>query len=651
MKTRFWKSLYGLLLVLSSPSSGATEIDSLRRLIPALPDSEKTFLYGDLCWAFKPVSMDSALYYARKAVAFSTKRSLKRGMAQAYSDLASVYFHLGELDTAAKYYEYSLERWQKLNDTAKIGASYLNLGAVKNDIGDTDRSIEYNFKALKIYESLGNPKIQVLILNNMGNSYRQNIDFVNARKYYEEAVALANRSGDKHSMAMAMGNIALIHAHQEDYQKAIDLNQKAYEIFKETRDQNAMHTALNNLGAYHRKLGDNEKGIAYYRKALEISEQAGDKQGQAKYLNNIGNVYSETGHYTRAAEYHFKALELSASIGAKLYLRDVYESLVQLYRRQGQYEKALDMHRKFIAVKDSLLNIEKSRLIAEMQTKYDTEKKEKQIAELNRNSTVKALELDQERSQKNYLIGAAVLLLILGLWIHARYRYRQVLIMDETKLNSQRLKLNSMIEGEEQERKRIAKDLNNGLGGMLATIRKAMIELEKKASSSSSGKSERFSKTRQLINDAGSELQHITQNMLPDVLISEGLSTSLQKVLDNISSLKTELETQGKPYRLDETIEITMYRVLQEVLNNCLKHSKASWLSVKLIFHQNEFIAEVRDNGVGFDPLALENEGLGLKNIRSRIHFIGGRVQLVSQPEEGTTVILKVPVTPLANET
>jgi two-component system NarL family sensor kinase len=310
------------------------------------------------------------------------------------------------------------------------------------------------------------------------------------------------------------------------------------------------------------------------------------------------------------------------------------------YRQSGQPDKALVSLQNSIRVKDSLVNTASEARIAELQTVYETEKKQQQI------------NLQEEQlSKKNFILGSIILLVLLlgllGISAWLRYRLKQRSKLQQEILKQQELATHAVIKAEEDERKRIARDLHDGIGQMMSAARMNLSAFESNIQFGNNEQRESFDKIIGLVDESCKEIRSVSHNMMPNALLKSNLATAIRDFTDKIekNNLDIQLYTEGIDERLDANLEIVFYRVVQECVNNVIKHAKASRLDISIIKDNSGINATIEDNGKGFDENNRENfEGIGLKNILTRVEYLKGTVDIHSAPGKGTLVALNVPL-------
>ena len=290
------------------------------------------------------------------------------------------------------------------------------------------------------------------------------------------------------------------------------------------------------------------------------------------------------------------------------------------------------------------------RNIAELEVKFDTEQKERKIAQQD-------LQIEKEARQKTQiligLIAVGVLLIVSFVFFRNRLKYQRTIAIQKEAIQQQQivelqqqnklLALNSMIEGQEAERLRIAKDLHDSLGGLLSTVKAHFSAIQQEIEQLE--KLNITEKTNSLIDEACIEVRRISHNMMPHALSISGLRGAVEDLADNLKEegFEATLEMKDLP-ELENTREVMIYRLLQEIISNIRKHAEAKTILIQVLPYENGINILVEDNGKGFDyDSAIQKGGLGLKSINSRVQFLDGEIDWNTKPGSGTSITIKIP--------
>ncbi|MFD2717666.1 ATP-binding protein [Hymenobacter monticola] len=415
-------------------------------------------------------------------------------------------------------------------------------------------------------------------------------------------------------------------------------------------DSSVAVLALYNLGGLALRQKNGPEAYRYYRQTLAIDKAEGNEQGQAESWLNLGDALALLHRTAEAEDAYRHALQLARRQRALPIVRVVYNGFATLYEDGNQPAKALQWQKRFQSLNDSIFQQESAQQVAELQTKYDTEKKEAR----NRLQAARLREQQQVIRRRTALLwaGALVALLLAGLaylWV-ARRRLRREVEFAEERQALQQQRAQAVLEAEETERRRIGSDLHDGVGQLLTAAKMNLHALGDELRLSTTGQQAMFQNALDVVDESFREVRSISHNLLPNALIKRGLAQAVRDFLNKIAPdghLKVQLEVVGLDQggRMPATVENVVFRVIQELVQNILKHARATEITLQIIRSADELTVMVEDNGVGFDPAALgEDAGIGLKNIESRMAYLGGRADFDAAPGRGTTVTLAVPM-------
>ncbi len=364
----------------------------------------------------------------------------------------------------------------------------------------------------------------------------------------------------------------------------------------------------------------------------------------------LTELYEKDKEFEKAEKLYLDLLRLPSIPQER---KNYYKNLYILYKKKGDKEKAYKAIEDYIAVQDSSYQQIFDGKIADYEVKYQTQEKEKEILRKN-------LELIKVRNRQRNLVGLAVFAIVLagGMFYFYQRRLKYQREMKEKDMQIQRQKiaeleqknkllaLNSMIEGQESERLRIAQDLHDGLGGLLTTVKAHFNAIEREIANIKNMNV--YEKTNQLIDEACAEVRRIAHDMVPHSLKMNGLQGVLSDIQQSVKSRGVACDVEI--HHLDESIlgeqkAVMIYRIVQEVVNNAMKHANASHLLIQLIGHDHGLNVMIEDNGKGFDINSLiGGKGMGLKSIESRVKYLEGTLNIDSAPSQGTTINIEIPI-------
>lgn len=561
-------------------------------------------------------------------------------------------------------------------------AKIYNMIGISYDIqGLADSSKYYFNKYYTTSKSLGNMALAGNALNNLGMANWNTGRFETALDYFFLSLNIADSLNDEVSQAKSFNNIGLIYQELNDYPRALNYNLKALKLRIKNRSKQINHS-YNNIGICYKNLNQLDSALHYYQLGLEAVQQT-DVNGKAQILHNIGNVYLELGQYEKAIEYCEESLSykddntsnllvystlseiyfLSRNSDKSIYhgLRaleyaegnnnfghqeDIYFNLTRAYALANNisaFEKYAEL---WDAVKDSIFSEQSTKAYSELELQYETQKKEQQIklqnAQLAENEAL--IKLNQ-----TLLVGVIItfilIIIVVFLWIKKK-RKNQLIELQNEKIKGQVAVLNASITSQEKERARYARDLHDGFGQYISLLNINLKNLESDASAGE--RSEIFVSSSKVIDSMYDELRNICFDLMPKTLLANGLESAYSELTQRINKtgrLSIELNVFGLDERLNELQEISLYRICQEWINNVLKYSDATKLTLQLTADNTEITLMLEDNGQGFDKsLLLNGKGNGWKNLKTRTNVIEGVIDLESSPgKRGNVLILNAP--------
>ncbi|MBA2613623.1 MAG: sensor histidine kinase [Bacteroidetes bacterium] len=621
-------------------------VDSVKTLSTSKVDTVRFWAYSELTWLLKENNKPEALNYAQKLYNESKKTGLKKWIAQGLNDIGIVYYKIGDINKALDYAKQSLSIRRIIGNKKDIASSLSKIGNLTNDKGLYAEAIEIQLEVLKLYEELGIDAYIAQTCNNLANIYYALNNNEASINYFKRSNVITTKTGDDFTKSVAIAGIAGNYFDMAQYDSAIFYFNDAKVLFKKHNEYTNYARVCSNIGNIYRIKKDLKKSESYYREALDISQQLGDSSGYALYQNNLGFLFMDGGKLNEAELYMTNALKISKNLGDVQNILKVYKAFIALYIKKGDLKLSEHYFALYEKTKDASFNKEAALRISEAQTKFDVEKKDLEIANNKTELKLKNEESRQKTTIIFSIIGFVILLSISVLLVYRKKKVEQQAKLDAEMATQKELRIKSIIEAEEKERRRIAQDLHDGVGQILSAAKLNLSGLESQINLSNASQKDAFKNALDLIDDSVKEVRAVSHNMMPNTLIKLGLASAIREFITKIGTvpnLKIDLEIVGLDKRIDENIETVLYRVIQEIVANILKHAKATEISLQLIKHEKELSIIVEDNGVGFDTTKINIfEGIGLKNIISRIEFINGTVHFDSTIGHGTTVIIEV---------
>ncbi len=619
----------------------AASQDSLLIGIQSKPDSTKAELYitvAEKSFATPAVADSLAL------LAFQTAKRAGKFNSQGRGAFIICYANLEVnltrskqwADTAVKYFE-------KANNPTWAGFVTRVMGVKYDMTNRTVEAINYFQQSTKYFMQANDSLMIAHNYSSMSLMYHNDLqDFKLGLKYGLDALEMLNRiKRNEQAIWKAVNAVAINYDDDKQLDKALEYHIK--NLSNVGSDIDNLATTNNNIGNTYRKQKKFAKSETYFIKAFEIhNAQHGDYGNDydlATVYNNLSGVNWDLGRPEKAKIYRDSAIHYSLRSKKTEKLLDTYYTAYLASEKNKDYKDAAVFLKYYVDVKDSSMTAERTKIVYDLEVQYESERKQQQIALLKSQSTIKDLELQRSRTLIFAIVGGFIFLTGLLYLFYKRSRDKQRLLHAKEREESQRLRFAAVLEAEENERSRVAKDLHDGIGQLLSTAKLTLSAIDEPASSESS---KMLNNSMQILDEATREVRTISHNLMPATLTQIGLEAALHDLFMKINEsnlLRINLSITGLEERLPPSTEIAVYRVVQEIINNMIKHSKADTITVKIVRSGSAMNLSISDNGIGFEKDSIaKSTGLGWKNIFSRISMLNGEIAVDTQPGSGTSV-------------
>lgn len=617
-------------------------IDSLKAiLVSPKNESERIKTLLELCWELRFVNADTARLYGLQALSLSQDLDNKNYEVEALHNVGITHEAQGNYREALDFELRALALRKEIGDDSKTANTLNNIGIIYDEQGDFPKAIEYYLSARKIYENLKDDEKIAMVIINMAIVFKSQKEYPRVISNYQEALAIYNRLNKKFGIAVCHANLGSVYYYLPNYDSALHYSLLATEEFEAQKVQQFLPTTLCNAGMAYDKLGNKELAKSYLLQAQKLNEEYDNKKELSFVMIYLANIYREEGKPDLAEKMATDALAIAQRINALKEVMDARLSLSEIKAAQRNFEGAYKELNEYGIVKDTLYQQEKARQMAELQTQYETVKKENQILLLKQENEIKDSRLNQS------LLAIFLLLAILGaivafgfLWQN-RLKLKQQAELQTTRAALRESQLKAVIGSQEEERKRFAADLHDGFGQMISALRLSLSRevVEKPTVDHALG----------VLNDMNVEIRNIAFNLMPQVLMKSGIQEALKEFASRINR-SGGVTVLVQTFDLDKEMSIdhgiVLYRICQEWVNNVIKYSGGNQISIQLVQHPEELILTIEDNGDGFEVEDLTaGQGNGWKNINSRLHMIKGSIEIDTRKgRKGTTVVVAVPL-------
>lgn len=604
--------------------------------------------------------------YLQTAEADATALKFHHALAVIFNIKGTIYFNRSDWEHAISQYEKSLEaakRMQHRNDRASMMMnSWIDLAEVYNYNGDYVTALEKRMEALKYEDSTDiTPSQRLNLYLSIANDFRH----LNQQRKAIEYLEMAKNSYDE---AQGSDKLNYLYEYYQNQLKVGELHaadsllslfDEGLKTFKLTETQQLEFGGMSHKlhGQYELNYTKHyENALYHYQQYLAYYQQLNNMVHISIAYNKIGLVYVAMGNDQAAIQPLEKALQICIEEKNLDYGFETAQILSGAYHRLGQHDKAYRYAQQSIQLKDSLTAAEKLRELNLYEARFQSTKKQSKIAELELINAKKEFNVLMHKREKTVIIISAVALLcILGLLyrqslnkniIAAKEKALKDEQIENLKQKQQLLALQHVLKIQDEERTRIARDLHDSIGGLFTTLKMYISTLGDKFSPLRNDAL--FQKSINMVDTANSEVRKIAHNMMPEVLVRLGLSRALNDLCSSVSvnnKLKVKYIQNDWNKRLDMDVEKELFKIVQELLHNAIRHSGASNIIVQRLLYDDQVHITVEDDGIGFE---VQNESeqakAGLNIIRSRVEAIGARLNIDSVKNRGTTIMIELDI-------
>jgi two-component system, NarL family, sensor kinase len=643
-------SILAICSVIVAQGQAVMNLDSLLKLIPqAKEDSEKVFLYINIGQQYESNHPELAKQYYRDAGTLSKAINYPPGIIKYINNYTFVLNMQGKFDSSLLLNKQAVEISREIKDSVNLGKTLFNTGTSYRNKGDFESAIRYYEEGKKIFERHGNEETQAISNDILQLLYYSLGQYDRAIQYGTAAVEYLRKVQNLPFLATAACNLGISYSRKLEFGKAKALFNETYNIGVRISDLNAQGTSLLNLGDIEMQQGHYGELEKYFSKAEKIFTELGAKESLVITYRGLAIYHMFQRSYVTASKYGEKALALASELNLATEKRKTLETLSSIYIAMQNLEKGEEYLRMSTRIGDSLLNETVQKNTLEIEKKFEAEKKEAQIKALTANQKVQQLSIERKNLLNKILLAAAVATIIIFLLSYRNYKQKQKIQeqrIAELETEKKLAATEAVLKGEEQERTRLAKDLHDGLGGMLSGIKYSFSTMKGNLIMTPEN-ARAFERSMDMLDSSIKEMRRVAHNMMPEALVKFGLDTALKDFCNDINqsgALKVNYQSIGmENVSIDQTTAITIYRIAQELLNNTMKHAGAKNAIVQLSHSEDTISLTVEDDGKGFDKAILRGaRGIGWTNIQTRVEYLKGKTDIQSAPEKGTSIHIEI---------
>ncbi|MBK7650107.1 MAG: sensor histidine kinase [Flammeovirgaceae bacterium] len=629
----------------NSMAQVALNIDSLLKKIDASrEDSNKVKLYYAAANHYIKIDLNEAEKFCQKGAELSKKINYRQGMADYFTNYSSVLNFRGDFDATLKIDLEAVDYAKQYADSSELARTMLNVGIAHKQLENYEAAVYYIERAKNLLIKNNDHRYDGNTFNLLQSLYYSMHQYRKGVGSGLNAIKALEKTDDKESLGQAYNNLGLNYLYLQSYDSAKYYLSKAVTEAQKNGDIVIQITTNLNFAQIALNQGQYDSIKLYANKALTLSKKYGahEFEGLAQY--GLAYHYLLKKDYSRSALFADSAMRLANRFTMPYLKQKMYGLLSSLHYARQNTTLGYYYFNQYEMLNDSVLNTSITNSTIHIEKKFETERKDAKIK-------LQQIQLNQKILVNYFLIGGAVTLVIILLLTYRNYQARQKLQqtkIDELETEKRLTAAEAVLKGEEQERTRLAKDLHDGLGGMLSGIKFSLNNVKENLVMTPDN-AHAFERSIDMLDSSIQEMRRVAHNMMPELLLKYGLDVALKEYCAEIERSGV-MHTTYQSINMDkiaisQSAAVTIYRIVQELSNNAIKHANATEILVQAHVSEQEKLLTitVEDNGKGFDPAILKQSlGMGWSNIQNRVEFLKGKIDVSSEKGKGTSVLIEV---------
>lgn len=620
---------------------GQTTIDSLKaNIFSARDETARINALISLCSKWDSFSEDSLQVYNQQLRKLSTKWQNKKGL-QLSSFYDAVYLlQKNKVDSALVLTEKGFADYRRQFSYDNMYLQYYRLkGNILLRMARYEDVSKLNFDLLQEAEKnddLSGIALAYLGLGNVENRLQKKAE---ALQWYFKALHSLNTDSARQKMSYLFNNMAIVYYKLNQPDSALYYVEQGVKYSKQSGNLTDYANALSLYGGILAEFNQTGKAEILFKDALEVRKKIGDVYYVVTDMAQFALFYLNTGQPKKGIELCLEGLQYQQQNGTIAGYSELYQSLARNYKAAGLYKESTETMERYLSLRDSVYQKNSADLMAELQTRYEVQKKE---------NTIIQQKLDLARKNAMiYSIAAVLLVTIMSGILFFRHRRRlQQVRLQQLEAEQKQKTTQAVMQAENDERKRIAEDLHDSVAQKMVVAKMNLETLRPAIHNFGDKEKQIFKNTGLLLEEAATEVRELSHSMMPHYHAQNGLTIMIRDFLDKLQrpDLSIQFNADGDFSGLTESKSLMIYRIIQEAVQNVWKHAKASRLDISIIGEPHALEMTVEDNGKGFDPNGVAINSMGIRNIRTRTAYLGGTIDLQSEPGKGTVLVFYFPL-------
>lgn len=601
-------------------------------------DSVKINAWLGLAEQLENTAPQRALGYSIQAMHLSKAAHYPKGLLKAYRQIGVSYANQSRYDSVLHYNQmvYALAREAK--DEYLIGMALFEMGEGYKQLGRYEESLDHTFRALPLLKKY--PPIEARVFTGLQSTYYKLKQYDKSVEYGLKGISLARNTKNEGVLMVVLENMGHCYADMGRYALANERYDEAIALALKHGHKNTENICYQGKVGLALKQGRTPDIEKYALRSLELSKETGDFSGMCASYHNLALHAFLTLDLKKAETLEWEALQVARDKNFREFESRILFMLSLIYAAQHDMTKSMAFSQEADALFSAVFSSSVAEKEVEMRSRYESQLQEEQFL-------VQEGKLKQKTTENTLLLCAGIGLTLVGALGYRNYQQRQKwqeARIEDLEVEKQLTATEAVLKGEERERTRLAKDLHDGLGGMLSGIKYSLSSM-KENMVLRPDHALAFERSLDMLDSSIREMRRVAHNMMPELLLKYGLDTALSEFCREISTseiAKVNYQSMGE-IDLEQTAAVSIYRICQELVHNAIKHGQAKEILVQLHQHAGVLALTVEDDGHGFDVRRIAgNTGMGWKNIQSRVEFLKGKWDL--QSGKGSSVLIEIPL-------
>lgn len=630
---------------------------------------------------------EKALGFDSLALKLARNESYRKGESLALGNIGRELYAIGRLEDGMANYQTALQLELSFSnsDPNKLLTYYNQLGVISRILGEYRQSVIYFDDGIRLAETEHNERLMALLYMNKANTLAETSKYEEAASMHLRSIEVKERLKDSVGLSQSYGNLAIVFKRAREYDKALSYFHKGKELATKRGDHKALGLAASNLAitliaqgkldsvrhffdeaiqnfdkikdirglglVYHNYgnfLADNgqlDTAEIFMQKALAFREKVGSATELSSTLANLGMLNIKRNKFSTAEKFLLEAKSLLDTTQHTTGLLDVVSYLSVLYAKKGDYQTAFGFQERMLEMERAMLNESERVNILKAESKYELEKHDLELA----------FEKEKQRQRQFSIISVAALIVVALASVVSvlLFRYKQSKDRHHAQLRqlAQQHRIKSakaLRQAEEEQRKKIAGKLHDEVGALLSIAKLNVEQLQDDVFVADSEAIAKLHTTRKLLGEMSETVRGISHSLMPIALEKYGLKPAIIDLINAVNAsgkinVEEVIEGLDDADRWNDEFRLGLYRIVQEVLNNVIKHAGASHVLVQIVELECSVTIYIEDNGKGLDSKRQAN-GVGLRLLKSNIEYFNGAIEINGRENQGTFVLIELPL-------